>query len=123
MIGIERVVWEEGLKQKISFDGECVTQIVRSLPPESIVRQACYIFFNSPNQNVKDKTILFLLLLSSTDQIKEAIEVNRLKEGEEGYLIRCCREDAENYTPISLEGIDERLRLTFNAVNSPKRQL
>jgi len=121
LIEIEKVSWNESLKGEISYTGECVTQVVRRLPPLSVVRQACYIFFNSPSQNIKDKTILFLLLLSSTDQIKEAIEANKLKEGEDGYLVRCCRSDLEKYSPIAIENLDERLMLTFNAINSPKR--
>jgi hypothetical protein len=121
LIEIEKVSWNESLKVEISYTGECVTQVVRRLPPLSVVRQACYIFFNSPTQNIKDKTILFLLLLSSTDQIKEAIEANKLKEGEDGYLVRCCKSDLEKYSPIAIESLDERLMLTFNAINSPKR--
>jgi hypothetical protein len=118
---VNEIVWNANIKSKLVYDGQCVSAVVRELPYLSVIRQACYIFFNVDNSRIKDKSIYFLLLLNSTSQIKECIEKNKLSEGEKGYLITCCKGDLDNFSDkIEIRDLSERIALTSNAIYSVK---
>ncbi|AWR94453.1 hypothetical protein [Acidianus brierleyi] len=123
MLTIREIIWNQDIKSKLTYDGRCVSTVVKELPQLSVIRQACYIFFNVENTKIKDKSIYFMLLLNSTTQIKECIERNKVSEGDKGYLISCCKEDINDFSDkIEIKGIAERIALTFNAVYSVKSQ-
>ncbi|MCG3107898.1 hypothetical protein L3N51_00170 [Metallosphaera sp. J1] len=112
---------EKGLdvKSLIKYDENCVSQVLFSLPPLSVIRQACYIFFNGKNRTkIRDKTLYFLALLSSTDQLNEAMK-NTLPKDYVGraYIIKCCKNDSFS-DPIQISSNQERISLSRNAVLS-----
>lgn len=119
MLTIAKIVIDEHTKDKIKFDQECVTQVTKEIPPESVIRQACYIFFNTYNKSrIKDPSIYFLTLLYSSFQIHKVLERNRLNLNEEAYLIQCCYDPSQKYSKIYISSHQERLMLTRNAINS-----
>ncbi|ARM75880.1 hypothetical protein [Acidianus manzaensis] len=118
MINILKVVFNENLKKQIKFDGHCITQIVKNLPSNAVLRQACYIFFQTYRKSkIKDPTLYFLSLLYSDFQISKVIEYNKLNEGDNVYIITCCNE-VTSRDVISILSNNERLMLTRNAINS-----
>ncbi len=121
MLKVNEIVWNQNIRSRTVYDGECVSAVVKELPQLSVIRQACYIFFNVNNTKIKDKTIYFLSLLNSTTQIKACIERNKLSEGDKGYLITCCKEDVSEFLDkIDIKDMKERIALTSNAVNSAR---
>ncbi|WP_217451760.1 hypothetical protein [Metallosphaera tengchongensis] len=103
----------------IYYDGNCVSQALINLPPESVIRQACYIFFqNFQKRRIKNPTLYFLSLLNSTNQIKKAME-NSIPDGYTGefYIIQCCK-DEDISDVISIETYEERLALSKNSIFS-----
>jgi len=121
LLKITEITWNQDIKSKLVYDGQCISAVVRELPQLSVIRQACYIFFNVGNTKIKDKSIYFMLLLNSTTQIKECIEKNKLSEGDKGYLITCCKDDInEFFGKIEIKDLAERIALTSNAVYSVK---
>ncbi|AWR97240.1 hypothetical protein DFR86_06490 [Acidianus sulfidivorans JP7] len=118
MIKIQEINFNEDLKKQIRFDKNCISQIVKRLPYESIIRQACYIFFRTYTRSkIRDPTLYFLSLLYSNSQINKILEYNKLKDGEHGYFVICCN-DGLNRSNITITSNDERLMLTRNAINS-----
>lgn len=115
---IKVIINNENIKKKITFEGNCVVQIVKDRIPDSIIRQACYIFFQTYTKSrIKDPTIYFLTLLFSSTQIHEVLTKNKLELANEAYLIRCCKNE-NVYSRISINSHEERLMLSKNAINS-----
>ncbi|MEM0068213.1 MAG: hypothetical protein QW550_00180 [Saccharolobus sp.] len=108
-------------KDLIKYDNNCVTQVLSILPEESILRQACYLFFNQDKHiKIKNPNILFLVLLSPFEQIKDAINfINDSNIRKDTlYLIKCCNEDHSSFSKYSIHDNKERLVLTKNALLS-----
>lgn len=118
LIYIRKIIVNDDIKNKIGFDEKCVTQIVKEFIPESIVRQACYIFaYTYKKSRIRDPSIYFLTLLYSCSQIRKVLEKNKVRANDEAYLIRCCFEQ-DSYSKISISSHEERVKLTRNAINS-----
>ncbi len=119
MIQISRTIWNAEKKNIIRFDGNCVTQIIRDIPPMSVINQACYIFFTTYTKSrIKDPEIYFLTLLYSTSQISDALTHVKFNEGDVCYVIRCCKNDINKFERIQIRDNNERIALTANAINS-----
>uniref|UniRef100_A0A2U9ITS3 Uncharacterized protein n=2 Tax=Metallosphaera hakonensis TaxID=79601 RepID=A0A2U9ITS3_9CREN len=106
-------------KKMIGVDENCVTQVILNLPPTSVIRQACYFFFhNNEKIKIKDKSLYFLSLLFSTNQINEALK-NSVPAGYSGkfYIIKCCKNDVFSDI-IEIKSLDERISLSKNAILS-----
>ncbi|AKV77409.1 hypothetical protein MsedC_2318 [Metallosphaera sedula] len=107
------------VRSLIKYDENCVTQVVLRLPPVSVIRQACYIFFNGKYKTkIRDKTLYFLTLLNSTDQLSIAMR-NTVPKDYEGiaYLIKCCKSDIIT-DQLKISSNQERISLSMNAVLS-----
>ncbi|MCY0849865.1 hypothetical protein [Sulfuracidifex metallicus] len=114
-----RVKKGSDVRTLIKHDENCVTQVVLRLPPVSVIRQACYIFFNGKNKTkIRDKTLYFLTLVNSTDQLNIAMR-NTVPKDYEGiaYLIKCCKNDPMT-GPLKISSNQERISLSINAVLS-----
>ncbi|BDC19278.1 hypothetical protein HS5_21680 [Acidianus sp. HS-5] len=119
MIQISQTVWNTEKKNSIRFDGDCIIQIIRDIPPRSVINQACYIFFRTYTKSrIKDPKIYFLTLLYSTSQITDALARVKFNEGDIGYIIKCCKKDVNQFERIQIKDNNERIALSANAINS-----
>jgi hypothetical protein len=119
MIEISQTTWSADKKNIIRFDGKCVIQVIKDIPPKSVINQACYIFFKTYiKSRIKEPEIYFLTLLYSTSQIANALAHVKFKEGDIVYVIKCCEKDINNFEQIQIKDNSERIALSTNAINS-----
>ncbi|BBG24459.1 hypothetical protein [Sulfuracidifex tepidarius] len=123
MISISKVKInrKEEISSLSTYDGKNVSQVLGYLPSDIILAQSCYIFFRSiqylNRMRVRSPEMFFLMLLTSSPQIKDAISSSKINIPGENYLIKCnsCRLscDQDGVSPLTRE---DRIRLTLNAI-------
>lgn len=112
---------KEEISSLSSYDGKTVSQVLGYLPSDIILRQACYIFFrlvqNLNRMRVRSPEMVFLMLLTSSSQIKDAISSSKVNIPGENYLIKCDSCMLDNYQKeASSLTRDDRMRLTLNSI-------
>jgi len=125
LIEVQQIEKSNGLilDNLIKSNDNCVTQVLPNLPNNAILRQACYLYFNSLYKaRIRNPTIFFLLLLLPFEQIKDAIEYvrNTINSQEKVYLIKCCKNGNYNIDIIreSFLSNQDRFILTKNSLLS-----
>jgi|GEM_PF-767592 tRNA threonylcarbamoyladenosine modification (KEOPS) complex Cgi121 subunit len=128
MIEVRKIL-VSNLREVVFFRREnmCVGQVVKELPPLPLICQACTHFFyrvKAGKSKLRDPSLEFLLLLSSSRQVSEALSRLSVKEGDTAYSIVCCEDLSDT---IRVEGIEvhplirdnrERVMLTRNSLIS-----
>ncbi len=123
MIEVSRVAIErkEDISSLCSYNAESVTQVLGFVPENVVLEQACFIFFRVIDSEkmlrIKNKSMIFLMLLTSSSQIKDALDSSRVKIPGENYLIRCIKCGIEKFEKKDLSiSREQRMRLTFNSL-------
>ena len=109
----------EDIKSIAKFSDNEVVQVLGYLPKDVIIDQSCYIFFNSNFirfSRVKNNAMIFLMLLTSTSQVKDAINASGVSLDGENYIIKCRKCFTEGKHREMHLSIEDRLHLTFNAI-------
>lgn len=112
---IKRTKFDSSL---IGYDGECVTQIIRELPEEIILRQACSLLFKRIEEGktiLRNPALELLLLLTGERELSRAKKL--IGTPDEGYLFTCCKGEVLD-SPTEIKRKETRIVLTRNVVET-----
>ena len=111
-------VSDEDFKKYISYDGNCITQVIDFIPDNILLAQVCEIFNyflkSSRNLKIKSPPIFFLFLLYNSQNIKDILD--RISQSPKKFIIRCCAD--EKYDSVRITSKELRLKLSKSAIAS-----
>jgi len=111
-------VLDVDFKKYISYDGNCITQIIDFIPDNILLAQVCEIFHyflkSSRDLKIKSPPIFFLSLLYNSPNIKNILE--RISQSPKKIIVRCCAD--EKYDNVRITSKEIRLKLSKSAIAS-----
>lgn len=107
----------DDIKKYIGLNENCIVQIIDFIPKDILASYACEVFFyyldKGYKNRIKSPEIFFLTLLYGSLNINKIL--NKIKNSQKKYIIKCCRNEKNNYKKINKE---TRIQLSNIAINS-----